>query len=124
MKTKYFNFALLALILVIALELNLSAQEIKLSKKERAVLNLKAAINSDNIGLRKSGYEMCAKYKCNELLTDLLNASNNEDDDYLKFVLALTLLEYDSTEANLKAEELLYSNNTIKALSKLNILNK
>ncbi len=125
MKTKYYNFVLFTLVCVVALSLNLSAQEkTNLSKKEKAILNLKSAINSDNIGLRKSGYEMCAKFKYDELLPDLINASYTEEDDYLQFVLALTLLEFDTDDAQLKAQGLLSANNTIKALSKMNIIEK
>ncbi len=104
------------LFLVVVTSVN-AKEPLKLSKRECAVENLKMAINSENTGLRKSGYELCGKVKYKEMLPELMKATETEEDDYLKFVLALTLLDYNTKESNIKAEELLADNATIKALS-------
>ncbi len=104
------------LFLVVVTSVN-AKEPLKLSKRECAVENLKMAINSENTGLRKSGYEMCGKIKYPELLPELIKASEYEKDDYLKFVLALTLLDYNTKESNVLAEQLLSDNYTVKALS-------
>jgi hypothetical protein len=120
MKTmkSYLVKVMTVVLLTVGVVSNVNANEpVKLNKRESAVENLKSAINSDNTGLRKSGYEMCGKIKYPELLPELIKASEYEKDDYLKFVLALTLLDYNTKESNVLAEQLLSDNYTVKALS-------
>ena len=118
---KKMNSYLVLVITVVLLTLvitDVNAKEpLKLSKRECIVENIKMAISSYNTGLRKSAYELCGKLKYDELLPILLKASETEEDDYLQFVLALTLLDFNTTASNLKAEKLLSKNATIIKLS-------
>ena len=61
MKTmkSYLVKVMTVVLLTVGVVSNVNANEpVKLNKRESAVENLKSAINSDNTGLRKSGYEM------------------------------------------------------------------
>ncbi|HPN37211.1 MAG TPA: hypothetical protein PL041_02335 [Melioribacteraceae bacterium] len=120
MKTmkSYLVKVMMVVLLTTVVATNANAQEpLKLSKRQSAIENLKMAINSENTGLRRSGYELCGKLRYKEILPELIKASQTEEDDYLQFVLALTLLDYNTKESNVKAEELLMGNETVKMLS-------
>lgn len=107
---------LVTVFLMCSLEIK-AQSEIEKGKRKAIIENLKTAISSNNTGLRKSGYELCGKLKYEEILPELYKASEKEEDDVLRFVLALTLLEFDTQESNLKAGEILAQNKTIRDIS-------
>ena len=89
----------------------------KLSKYQIGVENLKMALDSENTGLRKSAYELLSKLKYPELIPYLLNNAATEEDSHLQFVLALTLLDYNTIETKEKAENMLSNNKYVLLLS-------
>jgi hypothetical protein len=115
-KYKVIGMLLVTVFLMCSLEIK-AQSEIEKGKRKAIIENLKTAISSNNTGLRKSGYELCGKLKYEEILPELYKASEKEEDDVLRFVLALTLLEFDTQESNLKAGEILAQNKTIRDIS-------
>jgi hypothetical protein len=115
-KYKVIGMLLVTVFLMCSLEIK-AQSEIEKGKRKAIIDNLKTAISSNNTGLRKSGYELCGKLKYEEILPELYKASEKEEDDVLRFVLALTLLEFDTQESNLKAGEILAQNKTIRDIS-------
>ena len=115
-KYKVIGMLLVTVFLMCSLEIK-AQSEIGKGKRKAIIENLKTAISSNNTGLRKSGYELCGKLKYEEILPELYKASEKEEDDVLRFVLALTLLEFDTQESNLKAGEILAQNKTIRDIS-------
>ncbi|MFH0736920.1 MAG: hypothetical protein V1773_01990 [bacterium] len=89
----------------------------KLTRYQTGVENLKMALDSENTGLRKSAYELLGKLKYPELIPCLLNNAATEEDMNLQFVLALTLLDYNTVETKEMAENILNNNKYVLLLS-------
>lgn len=89
----------------------------KLTRRQVGVENLKMAYNSENLGLRKSAYELSGKMLYSELIPDLLKQAETEEDPHLQFVLALTLLDFNTPETVKTAEKMLISNSYAVTLS-------
>ncbi len=100
-----------------------NAQTKKLSKRQTGVENLKMALASENTGLRKSAYELLSKLKYPELKSYLMQNAATEEDSNLQFVLALTLLDYNTTETRAQAETMLNTNKYVLLLSDNKVLN-
>jgi HEAT repeat protein len=95
------NFALLLTVILVALTMNLFAQEDKDENRypnEKAIKNLITAINSDNDGLRRSAVYFAGKYKVKETVSPLAEILKKEKDPNNRVLIALALFEIGDEE--------------------------
>ncbi|HEX9251102.1 MAG TPA: HEAT repeat domain-containing protein [Ignavibacteriaceae bacterium] len=95
----------LLLLFVMAVNMNVFAQPNPISnvtKNEYALDNLKAAINSENTGVRKSSIYFAGKYKIAEAVKCLVERLENEEDASVRLLIAYSLYEI-KDEAGMKA---------------------
>jgi HEAT repeat protein len=96
------------------LSLTVSAQPKSISdltKHKYALDNLKAGINSENIGVRKSAVYFAGKYKINELVDCLVERLEKENEASVRLLIAYSLYEIKDADG-------------MKAVKKLSLLEK
>lgn len=102
MKTsKLQNTMLTALLLLLALSSNITAQANSISditKNVYALDNLKSGINSENTGVRKSSIYFAGKYKIIEVVSSLIERLEQENEPSVRLLIAYSLFEIKDAE--------------------------
>lgn len=102
MKTsKLQNTLLTALLLLLALSSNITAQANSISditKNVYALDNLKSGINSENTGVRKSSIYFAGKYKIIEVVSSLIERLEQENEPSVRLLIAYSLFEIKDAE--------------------------
>lgn len=102
MKTsKLQNILLTALLLLLALSSNITAQANSISditKNVYALDNLKSGINSENTGVRKSSIYFAGKYKIIEVVSSLIERLEQENEPSVRLLIAYSLFEIKDAE--------------------------
>lgn len=102
MKTsKLQNILLTALLLLLALSSNITAQANSISditKNVYALDNLKSGINSENTGVRKSSIYFAGKYKIIEVVSSLIERLKKENEPSVRLLIAYSLFEIKDAE--------------------------
>jgi len=91
----------LILLLVTGVNLNLFAQPNPISNvtnNEYALNNLKLGINSDNDGVRKSSIYYAGKYRIAEVVSCLVERLENEEEPFVRLLIAYSLYEIKDVE--------------------------
>lgn len=91
----------LILLLVTGVNLNLFAQPNPISNvtnNEYALNNLKLGINSDNDGVRKSSIYYAGKYRIAEVVSCLVERLENEEEAFVRLLIAYSLYEIKDVE--------------------------
>jgi hypothetical protein len=70
-----------------------TAEAGKLKVKDQSVVNLRAGINSENFGVKKSSIYFAGKYKINEVVADLSQKLFEEKDQGMQILIARSLYE-------------------------------
>ena len=109
LKNKSVSVATLTVLLAMLLSFNIVAQPSSISnitKNKYALDNLKAGINSENIGVRKSAVYLTGKYKINELVDCLVERLENENESSIRLLIAYSLYEIKDAEGMKAVKEL------------------
>ena len=108
-KNKSVMVVTLTVLLAMLLSLNVAAQPNSISdltKHKYALDNLKAGINSENIGVRKSAIYFAGKYQIIELVDCLVETLENENEASVRLLIAYSLYEIKDTEGMKAVKEL------------------
>ena len=99
---KTLKYALLVTLLLLSgLSSQITAQSNSISdltKNVYALANLKAGINSDNIGVRKSSIYFTGKYKIKEVVDCLTERLEIENEPSIRLLIAYSLYEINDDE--------------------------
>ena len=109
LKNKSVMVVTLIVLLAMLLSLNVVAQPNSISnltKHKYALDNLKAGINSENIGVRKSAIYFAGKYQIIELVDCLVERLENENEASVRLLIAYSLYEIKDTEGMKAVKEL------------------
>jgi len=109
LKNKLSSVVTLTVLLAILLSLNAVAQPNSISnltKNKYALDNLKAGINSENIGVRKSAIYFAGKYQITELVDCLVKRLENENEPSIRLLIAYSLYEIKDAEGMNAVKEL------------------
>lgn len=122
-KRTFMNTALAVLILLLfALPAKLYSQisvdditgSVKVELKKKAIENLKAAILSDNPGVRKSAIYHAGYYRVKETVSSLMKQLKREEDPSIRILIALSLYKLNDEKALNLIKELSYSDSDPK----------
>lgn len=108
-KNKSVMVVTLTVLLAMLLSLNVSAQPNSISdltKHKYALDNLKAGINSENIGVRKSSIYFAGKYQINELVDCLVERLEKENEASVRLLIAYSLYEIKDADGMKEVKEL------------------
>jgi HEAT repeat protein len=109
LKNKSLLVVTLTMLLAMLLSFNMAAQPSSISdltKNKYALDNLKADINSENIGVRKSAVYFAGKYKILELVDCLVERLENENESSIRLLIAYSLYEIKDAEGMKAVKEL------------------
>jgi HEAT repeat protein len=109
LKNKSLLVVTLTMLLAMLLSFNIAAQPNSISdltKNKYALDNLKADINSENIGVRKSSIYFAGKYKILELVDCLVERLENENESSIRLLIAYSLYEIKDAEGMKAVKEL------------------
>jgi hypothetical protein len=109
LKNKSLLVVTLTVLLAMLLNFNLAAQPSSISdltKNKYALDNLKAGINSENIGVRKSTIYFAGKYQITELVDCLVERLENENEASIRLLIAYSLYEIKDAEGMKAVKEL------------------
>jgi hypothetical protein len=109
LKNKSLLVVTLIVLLAMLLNFNMAAQPSSISnltKNKYALDNLKAGINSENIGVRKSAVYFAGKYQITELVDCLVERLENETESSIRLLIAYSLYEIKDAEGMKAVKEL------------------
>ena len=109
LKNKSLLVVTLTMLLAMLLNFNMAAQPSSISdltKHKYALDNLKAGINSENIGVRKSAVYFAGKYQITELVDCLVERLANENEASIRLLIAYSLYEIKDAEGMNAVKEL------------------
>jgi HEAT repeat protein len=104
-------------VLVAGINQNLSAQPNPIShvtKNEHALDNLKAGINSENAGVRKSSIYFAGKYRIAEVAKTLVERLEKEEEPSIRLLIAYALYEMKDAEGMKAIKELSLNDKDLK----------
>lgn len=121
MKTlKLQNVLLAALILLLGLSSNLTAQsnsKLNITNNIYALDNLKSGINSENTGVRKSSIYFAGKYKINEVVNNLIERLEKENEPSVRLLIAYSFYEINDDEGMKAVKHLSITDKNLKVKS-------
>lgn len=109
--------ALTLLFLVACISQNLFAQPNSISnvtKNEYALDNLKAGINSENAGVRKSSIYFAGKYRIAEVVNTLAERLEKEEEPSIRLLIAYSLYEIKDADGMNAVKELSLNDKNVK----------
>jgi len=109
LKNKSLLVVTLTMLLAMLLNFNMAAQPSSISdltKHKYALDNLKAGINSENIGVRKSAVYFAGKYQITELVDCLVERLANENEASIRLLIAYSLYEIKDADGMKAVKEL------------------
>ena len=109
LKNKSVMVVTLTVLFAMLLSLNVAAQPRSISdltKNKYALDNLKAGINSENIGVRKSAVYFAGKYQIIEVVNCLVERLENENEPSVRLLIAYSLYEIKDAKGMKAVKEL------------------